>query len=372
MGQEMSQDMMVSRYSNEWVKLFGQGLSISEIAKRYNCTYQWVWKTLKRSGIQMRPSKWEGYYDEWVKLYVCDKLSTHEIAKLYNCTQTTVRRALVRKGINLRSYSEAQKGKKHPPEVVAKRTLAVKKAFQNEETRKKHREAVKNALHRKDVNQRLREGQRRGWADPIIREKRKQTMNKPEVKAKLSEATKRAFQDPETRQRIINASTKGKNTPEAKKRFSEAAKRRMADPEIKRRILAKWHHSPKRKAERIEVARRAGIASILKQAKENTSIEKAVAEVLQQLRIEYVAQKPLGPFVVDFFIPKAKLVIECDGDYWHNLPEMKERDKRKDGWLRKQGVRIVRIWEHDIKTDARKALLDALERGGLLGLVCSA
>lgn len=368
----MSQDTMVSRYSNEWVKLFGQGLSISEIAKRYNCTYQWVWKALKRNGIQMRPSKWEKYYDEWARLYVCDKLGTHEIAKLYNCAQTTVRNALVRKGIKLRSYSEAQKGKKHPPEVVAKRTLAVKEAFQNEETKKKHREAVKKALHRKDVNQRLREGIKRAWANPVNRDKHKQAMNRPEVKARLSEATKLAFQDPETRQRIINASTKGKNTPEAKKRFSEVAKRRMANPEIKKRILAKWHHNPKRKAERIEVARRGGVASILSQAKENTSIEKAIAEVLQQLGIEYVAQKPLGPFVVDFFIPRAKLVIECDGDYWHNLPEMKERDKRKDGWLKKQGFRMIRIWEHEIKQNAKKAFLNALERGGLIDLVRSA
>lgn len=363
---------MSSRYGDEWVKLFEQGLSITEIAQQYNCTYQWVWKVLKRSGVQMRPSKWEGYYDEWAKLYVCDKLSTHEIAKLYNCTQTTVRRALARKGIKLRSYSEAQEGKKHPPEVVAKRALAIRKAFQNEETKKKHRESVKRALHRKDVNQRLREGQRRGWADPIVREKRKQAMNKPKVKAKLSEATKLAFQDPETRQRIINASTKGKNTPEAKKRLSEAAKRRMANPEIKRRILAKWHHNPKRKAERIEVARRGGIASILSQAKENTSIEKAIAEAIQELGIDYISQKLLGRFIVDFFIPKAKLVIECDGDYWHNLPEMKERDKRKNGWLKKQGFRVIRIWEHDIKADSRKALLDALERGGLLDLIRSA
>ena len=56
----------------------------------------------------------------------------------------------------------------------------------------------------------------------------------------------------------------------------------------------------------------------------------------------------LGTFVCDFVIARSKLAIECDGVYWHSLPLVKGRDKRKDAWLGKNGYRVLRLREDDI------------------------
>jgi len=58
-------------------------------------------------------------------------------------------------------------------------------------------------------------------------------------------------------------------------------------------------------------------------------------------------QTPIGPWIVDFFCPERKLIIEIDGDQ-HGFPEGAERDLRRDAWLRAQGYRVVRIWNRDV------------------------
>ncbi len=60
----------------------------------------------------------------------------------------------------------------------------------------------------------------------------------------------------------------------------------------------------------------------------------------------------LAHYNVDILI-KPNIIIECDGDYWHSLPRVKVKDKRRDFALRKQGYRIYRFWESVIKKDAR-------------------
>lgn len=65
---------------------------------------------------------------------------------------------------------------------------------------------------------------------------------------------------------------------------------------------------------------------------------------------------------LDFYIPSFKLAVECNGDYWHNLPERKERDKRLKEYVESTGRRIVFIWEHEIK-DEWFQIEDYLEGG---------
>lgn len=58
------------------------------------------------------------------------------------------------------------------------------------------------------------------------------------------------------------------------------------------------------------------------------SIELVVKEQLDEIGFKYVQQKRVNNgeryFFLDFYLPELKLVIECNGDYWHNLPEKKE------------------------------------------------
>lgn len=79
------------------------------------------------------------------------------------------------------------------------------------------------------------------------------------------------------------------------------------------------------------------------------------------LRIEPSAR--IGKWIVDFRV--GGIVVEYDGDYWHSLPDMIHRDKRKDRDLRKRGYDVVRIKEGNFARDpeaAVAAVLEATER----------
>ncbi|WP_417412714.1 endonuclease domain-containing protein [Hoeflea sp.] len=53
-------------------------------------------------------------------------------------------------------------------------------------------------------------------------------------------------------------------------------------------------------------------------------------------------QVPIGPFIADFAIHSAKLVIEVDGEH-HFTADGQAKDARRDDWLKNAGYRIVRF-----------------------------
>ncbi len=97
----------------------------------------------------------------------------------------------------------------------------------------------------------------------------------------------------------------------------------------------------------------------------DTKIEKMMAQELLRQNIPFVKQFDIdNKFVCDFAIPILKIVVECDGDYWHANPEIYngkrltqdqekniKRDKIKDKYLKKKGWRIIRFFESDILKD---------------------
>ena len=66
----------------------------------------------------------------------------------------------------------------------------------------------------------------------------------------------------------------------------------------------------------------------------------------RQLRgARFRRQHPIGPYVVDFFCPQAKLVIEIDGGQ-HAIDG--ERDGGRTAWLEERGYLVVRFWNNDV------------------------
>ena len=61
-------------------------------------------------------------------------------------------------------------------------------------------------------------------------------------------------------------------------------------------------------------------------------------------------QHPIGWYVVDFYCPAAKLMIEVDGQS-HSMGDRPERDCARDQWLRKQGLRVIRFAAADVMKD---------------------
>lgn len=96
----------------------------------------------------------------------------------------------------------------------------------------------------------------------------------------------------------------------------------------------------------------------------NTQIEKSLANELIKRKIPFKQQFVINNrFVCDFAIPNFNIIIECDGDYWHANPQIyninnldkrqKEkikRDRIKDEYLIKNGWRVLRFFETDIKS----------------------
>ena len=58
----------------------------------------------------------------------------------------------------------------------------------------------------------------------------------------------------------------------------------------------------------------------------------------------------IGEFCPDFInINGQKKIIELYGDYWHNLPNLIKRDKKRIATYKKYGYQTLVIWEHELK-----------------------
>jgi very-short-patch-repair endonuclease len=83
-----------------------------------------------------------------------------------------------------------------------------------------------------------------------------------------------------------------------------------------------------------------------------SSIERLMAQAFAELGLTPVPQYPIDRVSVDFAFPEAKLAVECDGSYWHNLPGKHASDNRKNWFLRNLGWHVIRLTEPDIKANA--------------------
>ena len=57
-------------------------------------------------------------------------------------------------------------------------------------------------------------------------------------------------------------------------------------------------------------------------------------------------QKNIGEYIVDFYIPGKKIVIEADGSQ-HEQPENRAKDMIRDNYLQERGVKVLR-YKNDV------------------------
>ena len=67
--------------------------------------------------------------------------------------------------------------------------------------------------------------------------------------------------------------------------------------------------------------------------------------------LKFRRQHPLGRYVLDFYCPAARLVIEIDGE-GHDMGDQPERDGRRDEWLETQGLKVVRVPAAEVMANA--------------------
>jgi very-short-patch-repair endonuclease len=65
-------------------------------------------------------------------------------------------------------------------------------------------------------------------------------------------------------------------------------------------------------------------------------------------------QHPCGPFVVDFYCPAAKLVIEVEGIV-HAMSDRPQRDEARFAWLERQGYSVLRVPAAEVLKDVGEA-----------------
>jgi len=64
----------------------------------------------------------------------------------------------------------------------------------------------------------------------------------------------------------------------------------------------------------------------------------------------FLRQRPIGPFIADFFCKELNLVIEVDG-YTHTLEEVQLKDKTKTAYLLELGLSVLRFTDDEVMHD---------------------
>lgn len=72
-------------------------------------------------------------------------------------------------------------------------------------------------------------------------------------------------------------------------------------------------------------------------------------------------QKVIGRYIVDFYCPSAKLVIELDGAQ-HGRPQDMEKDRERDAYLQSRGLTIVRYTNKQINLEFDNVCADIRRR----------
>ena len=103
----------------------------------------------------------------------------------------------------------------------------------------------------------------------------------------------------------------------------------------------------------------------------DTKIEKKMAQLLRKNNLRYRRFPKI--FGSPDFIVEKKVLVFCDGDFWHGYRYAKkkkppkkfwrdkiernmERDRKVTRRLRADGWSVVRLWEHDIEMSPEKCV----------------
>ena len=90
----------------------------------------------------------------------------------------------------------------------------------------------------------------------------------------------------------------------------------------------------------------------------STDVEAKLWQKLRNGQIEGAAfrrQHPAGPYILDFYCPSLRLAIDLDGGQ-HSQNERALLDRKREQWLARRGVTVLRFWNSDITANLSGAL----------------
>lgn len=80
-----------------------------------------------------------------------------------------------------------------------------------------------------------------------------------------------------------------------------------------------------------------------------SKLEETMAEMFLDAGLDFERERKFWRYRADFAFESARLVVECDGAYWHSRPSVQRSDARKDAYLAEHGWRVLRLTEEEIK-----------------------
>jgi len=191
---------------------------------------------------------------------------------------------------------------------------------------------------------RMRDKLKGYWDNPDNRAKASRTQkrikNRPDVKSKMSETSKKLWQNSEFREKVGGKLKSLWSDPEIKDKaiagikshsaeYSKRQKKRWQDPEY-RKLMASY-------------------------GKPVSNLQKILYSLLDDCGVGYEPEFVVGFNAFDCMIPREgrkDLLIEVQGDYFHNRPEKIIRDKQKATFISRyysDQYELKTIWEHEFK-----------------------
>ncbi len=111
-----------------------------------------------------------------------------------------------------------------------------------------------------------------------------------------------------------------------------------------------------------------GIIGVFKTGKgyKNTNIERSFISWAKSHNLNYIGQFQIvsGTHNYDFLIENTKILVETDGEYWHNTPKQKQKDNEFEIFAIEHGYRVYRFTDKDIRKTKGKCfdfLLEIIE-----------
>jgi len=62
---------------------------------------------------------------------------------------------------------------------------------------------------------------------------------------------------------------------------------------------------------------------------------------------QFYRQKVIGNYIVDFYCPAAKIIVEVDGSQ-HSEENQRKGDKKRDAYLSELGFQVIRFWSWEV------------------------
>jgi very-short-patch-repair endonuclease len=93
-----------------------------------------------------------------------------------------------------------------------------------------------------------------------------------------------------------------------------------------------------------------------------TAPERALWSMLRRKAqgLYFRRQRPIGPFILDFYCASAKLCVEVDGPAHHDT---RDHDERRTAWLAKEGIRVLRFAVADVEQRPAQVLATIVQAG---------